>query len=124
MRCLSRNKKEIAYCLYSGMTAIEDTNGNETGEYTIAYAAPVYIRVNVSPATGIAATEQFGNLDNYDKVIVTEDVNCPIDENAVLFVDKQYETDGDGHPIYDYTVRRVARSLNSVSIAIRKVKVS
>ena len=51
-------------------------------------------------------------------------MTCPIDENTVLFVDKEPEYDADGTPIYDYFVRRVAKSLNCISIAIAKVKTS
>lgn len=101
-----------------------DDYGNETGSPRVLYGEPVEMKANVSQATGISNTEQFGNLENYDKVIVTDDVNCPIDENSVLFIDKEPEYSLDGDPMYDYTVRRVAKSINSVSIAVRKVNVS
>lgn len=139
MKCLERNKRTFYYCLFAGKTPIVDEYGNETGESVITYGSPVEMKANVSQATGQSNTELFGNLENYDKVIVTEDVNCPIDENSVLFVDKEPEyTNVATHtvtaittnevtvavPVYDYTVRRVAKSLNSVSIAIRKVDVT
>ena len=63
-------------------------------------------------------TEQFGNLENYDKVIVTSDMSCPIDEDTVLWID---ETDT-SQP-YDYIVKRVSRSKNGISIAVAKVEV-
>ena len=53
----------------------------------------------------------------------TDDINCPIAEDTVLFVDKKPEYDGE-KPMYDYIVKRVAKSLNSISIAISKVNVS
>ena len=56
---------------------------------------------NISQATGQSNTEQFGNLENYDKVIVTDDLNCPIDENSVLFIDKEPEYSMDGDPMFD-----------------------
>ena len=65
----------------------------------------------------------FGNLESYDKVIITDDMDCPIDENTVLFIDKDPEFK-DGKPTFDYTVRRVAKSLNTISYAVSKVKVS
>ena len=49
---------------------------------------------------------------------------CYLDENTVLFIDKEPEFDNAGKPIYDYTVRRVAKSLNFISYAVSKVKVS
>ena len=120
----TRNDTKFYYCLYSDKIPIVDEHGNETGENQVVYAAPVGMYANISPASGAAQTEQFGNLENYDKVIVTRDMDCPIDENSVLFIDKEPEYSLDGDPIYDYTVRRVAKSLNSISIAVRKVNVS
>lgn len=63
------------------------------------------------------------NLDSYDKVLITDDMSCPIDENTVLFVDSKpgYRQ---GKPAFDYTVKRVAKSLNTISYAVSKVKVS
>ena len=123
MRCMNRNKVTIFYCLYEKDIPLRDTDGNLTGEKYSGYGKPIAIRCNVSPATGTAQVEQFGNLDSYDKVLVTDNVNCPIDESTVLFVDKPVEYTEDG-PVYDYTVKRVAKSKNSISVAISKVKIS
>ena len=145
MRTLKRNKQPFYYCLLkdsSYTNRISDEYGNETGELANQYEAPVLMYGNISPATGQAVTEQFGELTDYDKVIVINDVDCPICESTVLFVDKvpedtstesneesntvlgndqtvqEYEV-----PQYYYIVRRVSKSLNSVSIAIRKVTI-
>ena len=135
MRCLKRNMRTFWYCLYDGSEDQYDEYGNLISEQDIRYKAAVQTEANVSAATGQAQTEMFGNLDSYDRVIVTDDLNCPIDEQTVLFLDKEpeypelpseepeepeYDT---AHPIYDYIVKRVAKSLNSVSIAVRKVNV-
>lgn len=122
MKLQRRNLKSVWYCLYSGKEAITDTHNYETGEYRVVYEEPVEIKCNVSPAMGQSQVEMFGNLESYDKVIVTDDINCPIDENTVLFIDKE-PVQVDGRYVFDYTVLRVAKSLNSVSIAVRKVKV-
>ena len=103
MKTLARNKKPFTYCLYTGNTVpVYDEYGNETGELTIGYGEPQVAWGNISPATGQSAVEMFGGVDNYDKIIVTDD----------------------GQPIYNYTVSRVAKSLNFVAIAIREVKVN
>ena len=119
----TRNDSKFYYCLYADEETLTDENGNETGT-RLVYEQPVEMFANISPATGLAQTEQFGNLENYDKVIVTHDMECPIDENSVLFIDKEPEYSLTDDPIYDYIVRRVAKSLNTISIAVRKVKVS
>lgn len=146
MKCLKRNKKYLYYCLLQNANAeIVDANGNRTGEKIAVYASAVTMEANVSPATGEAATEQFGDLTGYDRVIVTDWMDCPITESTVLFLDKQPAYVSDSvkiyvapvppsttpstrtrnytAPLYDYVVRRVSKSLNSISIAVSKVKV-
>lgn len=124
MRCMERNKTAFYYCLYQGEKIVVDENGDETGETQIVYSDPVCCRANISPATGNTSVEQFGNALQYDRVIVLDDARCPIDEHTVLFVDKSPAFDEDEVPLFDYIVKKVARSLNSVSIAISKVEVS
>lgn len=110
--------------LYDRKEPILDEDGNETGESKVYYKPATKQRMNVSAAMGSAQVEQFGNLAGYDKVIVTDDLSCPINENTVLFVDKSPEYSKDGSPLYDYIVKRVAKSLNSISYAVTKVSVS
>ena len=124
MRCLERNKSTFYYCLYEGEQYATDGEGYETGERVIVYSDPVEVRANISPARGNISVEQFGNDLQYDKVIVLDDVTCPIDEHSVLFIDKSPAFDSDETPLFDYIVKKVARSLNRVSIAIAKVEVS
>ena len=121
MRTAQRNKRSIWYCLYSGEQETTDTDGDYTGERAVTYTAPAWMTANVSPATGRSDTEMFGNLEDYDKVIVTDWMSCPIDENSVLCVDAQPTTETEKG--YDYIVKRVAKSINSVAIAIQKVTI-
>lgn len=124
MRCLHRNKRKFYYALFKEKVAIKDEYGNDSGEYTVVYEAPVEMKANVSAATGEAQVEQFGNSLLYDKVIITDDVTCPIDEHSVFCIDSVPAYDTDGNLIYDYIVKKVARSLNTVSFAVSKVEVS
>ena len=119
----TRNDRDFWYCLYEGSTDIVDEYGNLTGEKAVNYAKPVAAYGNISAASGQAQTEMFGGLDSYDKVIVTTDMDCPIDENTVLFIDKAPEHNLGDALMYDYIVKRVAKSLNCISIAVRKVEV-
>ncbi len=124
MKLLRRNLSTICYCLYKGREPILDEDGHETGETRILYQRPKRLRCSVSPAAGSAQAYLFGNLTAYDKVLVTDDTACPIDENTVLFVDKRPAFSEDGVPLGDYRVRRTARSINYISYAISKVEVS
>ena len=125
MKIMERNKRPLWYLLYDRKAPAVDEDGNETGEEIIVYKPAVALRANVSPASGSSQVEQFGNLAGYDKVIVTDDMSCPIDENTVLFVDKEPEyREADGKPLYDYIVKRVAKSMNFIAYAVTKVSVS
>lgn len=123
MKCMDRNKSECWYLLYDGKTMNMSDDGYETGQMSVKYKDAVKMLANISPASGAAQVEQFGQFVSYDKVIVTDDMSCPISEDTVPFVDKEPEYDGE-KPLYDYVVKRVAKSLNSISIAISKVNVS
>lgn len=123
MKIMNRNKSPFWYLLYQGTELGKDANGYETGEKNVKYADPVKMKANISPAAGYAQIQQFGQFISYDKVIITDDMTCPIDENTVLFIDKKPEYK-DGRPLYDYVVKQIAKSLNLVSIAVSKVNVS
>ena len=125
MRMLSRNKVRIYYANYKGKTPLKDEYGNLTGEYEISYDTPTEVKANVSPARGESTTRQFGDDVRYDRIIVLDDPAFPIAETSVLWIDILPEINADGttDTPYDYIVKQVAPSLNSVSIAVSKVTV-
>ena len=112
---------EFGYALYEATITAEEEN-------------PVEFSANISAAKGETSTRQFGESESYDKVIVMGTDAPPIDEYTVLWVDKTPQVDetgalvtnDDGEVItpHDYIVKKVAKSLNSVSVAISKVTVS
>lgn len=117
MRCLNRNKRSFYYANYVGMSKLTDSGGNFTGEYGITYTNPTLVYGNISPARGADYSSPFGITEGYDKVIVLSDPNFPIDDSSVLWIENDI-TD-----TFDYRIVRIARSLNSISIAIKKVDV-
>ena len=133
MRCSERNKRDFWYASFQSSSNLVDEYGNELNETTVAYGNPVACKGNISAARGETAVRQFGEYESYDRVIVMDDPDTPINEYAVLWVDSiptlnedgSLATNNDGSPVtpWDYTVKKVARSLNSVSIAISKVTV-
>lgn len=124
MRCLHRNKRKFYYALFKEKLAIKDEYGNDSGEYRVVYQTPVEMKANVSAATGEAQVEQFGNSLLYDKVIITDELDCPVDEHSVLCIDSPPSYDKDGNLIFDYIVKKVAKSINTISFAVSKVEVS
>jgi hypothetical protein len=119
VRELERNKRTVYYALFDKNEPILDENGDDTGEERPAYFAPVELRINVSPALGESATRQFGEILDYDRTLVTCDVGLSIDEKTVFWIDETDTTKP-----FDYTVKKVAKSLNSLQIAVKKVEVS
>ena len=125
MRCLLSNKRAFFYALLEGETEIKDEYGNSTGEYSVSHSNPIKKLGNVSAAQGEIQSRQFGESESYDKVIVLDERDTPIDEYSILWVDTlpRLNEDGSTDTPHDYIVKKVARSLNSVSIAISKVNV-
>lgn len=130
MRSLKRNQRTLYYQLYQDHIPIYETDldGNIvtdpmtgepllTGEYEVGYANPVEFRANVSAARGEANTDPFGVDTQYDKTVCSCDMKLPIDELSQLYVDQK---PGDGRKA-DYKVVKVAKSLNSVLYAIKKI---
>lgn len=134
MRCMNRNKVKFFYALYVGREPITDEYGNVTGEYDVKHGNPTEGYANISAAKGETQTRQFGESETYDKVIVMDNEAPQIDEYSVLWVDTEPQINEDGSLAvdeegniltpHDYIVKKVAKSLNNVSIAISKVNVS
>ena len=133
MRCLVRNKRDFYYARFKEQVEIKDEWGNDTGQYQVVYDKPVHAKANVSASQGEIQSRQFGESESYDKVIVLDDVNTPIDEYSILWVDSPPSLNADGtlslnedggvKTPHDYIIKKVARGLNTVSIAISKVTV-
>ena len=127
MRSLSRNKQTIYYALYQDKVAVKDEYGNATGEYVTSYGTPTEFRINVSAARGTADVEQFGINAIYTKTMVTNDLTCPITETSRLWIGKPaFETVGEETTVtnHNYVVTAVAKSINSITYAIKEVVVS
>lgn len=128
IRLQRRNLKTVWYALYEGQTEITETDewGNTIGlgETKIRYGKPVSIKGNVSPASGKAQTEIFGTELNYSRVLIVDDMDCPIDENSLLWITKDPEYDTDGNPLPEYIVVERADSPHSISFALKRREVS
>lgn len=134
MRCMNRNKADFYYALYESREPMEDEYGNTLGEQNVTHGNPVKSSANISAAKGETQTRQFGENLSYDKVIVMDNATPPIDEYSILWVDTVPQLNEDGSLAvnekgevitpHDYVVKKVAKSLNNVSIAISKVTVS
>lgn len=123
MRTLERNKQTFYYALNLGKEEIIK-DGFHTAEYRTKYSAWKDIKANISASRGESEAELFGTDEQYDRVFVVSDMNCPIDENTVLAIDiaPNVRETPDVMPVFDYVVTRKAKSLNAISYAVAKVK--
>lgn len=120
MKALNLNKRTFWYANLSATSQPEpliDGNGYETGEMGLTYDLPTEFQANISAALGINA--------NYSKTIVTDNLTLPIDKSTILWIDKEPDANGEAGTVkHDYVVVAVAKSLNSITIAIKEVNVS
>lgn len=125
MRSLRRNEKRFWYANYTGNEEIR-SGGKRTGQHKIKYGNPIEARANVSAARGSLDDEHFGINADYDRSITTCDKNLNLDESSVLWIEKTPEiaADGSTETPWDYVVVKVAKSINSTTVAIKKVSVS
>lgn len=127
MRCLKRNKVSFYYANIIGSEEVTDDNGYKTGETRLIYDKPKELTANISVAQGEVVFQLFGGNESYDKIIVSDDVNIPVNEYSVLWIDTVPLFDEISKEVItpnDYIVKKIARSINSISIAVSRVNAS
>lgn len=125
MKTLKRNQQTLYYATYGTQTEVITPGGLHTFEPVVTYSAWTEFHANISPARGESSADVFGADVNYDRVIVTDDLTCPIDEHTVLAIDIAPNTRETTavQPVYDYVVTKKAKSLNFIQYAVKKVTV-
>lgn len=123
MRLLERDKQEFYFLVYSGQIDVRDNEGHKTGEKKVVYGEPQRLSAHISKAGGSVGIELFGTSVDYDKtIILTNEDSKLIDENTVFVIDKLPITyDELNSPVYDYKVKKIAKTSNITAIAISKV---
>lgn len=147
MHILARNKKDLWYANPTGSEYVSDNNGLKTGEKRQIYATPVKVRMSMAISSGannlgsqgIASLEPYGIVTGYTARAVTEDLNCPMEEQSrvwygILPTHTETQTiTANGQTTtqevevpnpYNYTVVRKAISLNHIIYYLKEVDVS
>lgn len=114
-----RNTQTLFYAQYSDKIPVLDSDGYETGEYTVGYDNPVLLDANVVDKTSQIAREYFGNDIEYKYVILT-DRDCPIKEDTILWIDTENPLENEGVE-YNCIVSAIKKSLNYKAIAVKGV---
>lgn len=122
MKMCKRNKKTFYYKPFSGRTADVDSAGDYTGTYSLTYGDLVTCQASISPNKGTASIEMFGSDLDYTKTIITDDMNCAMDENSIVWIDNDPTLDTPDP--YDYIVKAKAEGLKCIAYAVKKVDVT
>lgn len=128
MRSQKRNQQCLYYATYNNKIPEVDENGDFTGNYITGYSKPVIFYANLSAGKGASSQDAFGKDCDFTRSITTTDMDLQVDEFSLIWFETKpvLLPDGTADPdSADYTVAApVARSLNSLMIAIKKRKKS
>ena len=147
MRILERNKKVLWYANRASDSYVVDSNGLKTGEKTQTYNTPVKVRMSMAISSGannlgsqgIAELEPYGIVTGYTARAVTEDLNCPMEEQSRVWYGilpthtEQRTQTVNGETVtvnvevpnpHNYTVVRKAKSLNHLIYYLKEVDVA
>ena len=119
MHTLSRNKQTIYYALLTGKTELTDSHGNRTGQYKLNYSDPVEARMNIRWDNGEVQLEGFGLNVSARRRMVTDDMNCPIDAETILWIGVSKEG-----PHNFVVVGAPEKSLNHIVYVVEEVNVT
>lgn len=112
MRNLKRNQQLI---YYSNLT---EDSVDEWGNIGKDYGTPKTYMISVSPNTGETAYSGFGVSLEYDRTMVTTDMQCPINEYSRLWIGIEPTEP------HNFEVRKKAPNLNQILFAVQQVEVS
>lgn len=97
MRMLRRNKQKLWYANPTGWQYAVDENGFKTGEKEVSYAEPQEIRMSMNFVTMAGADghgpnailDPQGIVTGYSWTAITDDVDCPVNEESILWYGKE-----------------------------------
>jgi hypothetical protein len=112
MRNLKRNQQKI---YYSNLT---EESVDEWGNVGKGYGEPQEYKISISPNTGETSYSGFGTQFDYDRTMVTTDIQCPINEYSHLWIGIEPTEP------HNFEVRKKAPNLNHIAYAIQQVEVS
>jgi hypothetical protein len=141
MRTLNKNKQKMKYSIKGERKPIyetdsdgniiyyEDEEGNripiETGSYTSGWNNPEDFKGNIAMSSGEVEAKEFGlSVADYDAVLVLDKNEVPLEEGSLIWHEKEVKFKDDGEvdtTSADYTVKKVANSLNSAKYVLKAV---
>lgn len=128
MHVLGRNLQDVWYANPVGKTMVTDSNGLKTGTYTMNYGVPVKLRMSVATSSGannlgsqgMAELHAYGITTGYTHRFVTNDMQCPITEESIIWYKSTPGETYDAVP-HNFVVTRRSPSLNHVTYYVQEV---
>lgn len=107
---------------------LTDEHGLMTGEFRQKYTAPQElflalsesIGLNNLTAQGVADVKPYGIITNYTHRMISEDMDCPIKEDSIIWHDRD-PGDNPYEVPYNFRVVRVSKTLNYKMYYLRQV---
>lgn len=123
MHTLARNKQPIYYATLQSKTELIDEYGNRTGQFELTYSEPVLARMNIRWDDGAVQLEGFGLNVSARRRVVTDDLNCPIGIDTILWIGIEPEVDGESVPHNFVVAQAPEKSLNHIVYIVEEVNV-
>lgn len=117
MRTLEKNKTSIWLVNKLEDAKVYDSYGNFTGEYTQTYSNPIYVKIQMYPASGIILEQTFGKDVTLDLISTCIEVN--MSKDSLLFLSEP-DSSSDYKQIYDYRVEAILPSINSTTYGLKR----
>lgn len=126
MRNLLYNMTPVWYATLISKTENIDRNGNRAGTYKLTYSEPVKKLMSVRWNIGDITLTPFGLNQDGRRRIVTDDLNCPIENGSILWIGIEPDENGeDGAVKHNYEVSGAPeRSFNQIVYLVSEVNVS
>lgn len=147
MRLLARNKQTLWFANPASSTYCTDSNGLKTGEKQITYGTPKSARMSIAISSGannlgsqgMAELERYGIQTGYTHRATTEDMNCEMGEESIVWlgiphertVETQVVVDGQTQTVetteltpFNFRIVRKAKSLNHLIYYLKEVDAS
>lgn len=124
MRVLTRNKQTLWYKNAIGAEPVLDENGLRTGNIQNTYSEAIRAEMSMAISSGannlgsqgMAEVEPYGLITGYTHRAVTEDMDCSMNEESLVWYGRNPETEP-----YNFRVVRKARSLNHLIYYLKEV---
>ena len=123
MHTLARNKTTIWYATLTDKTELLDEYGNRTGQFQLTYSDPQPVAMSIRWDDGAVRLEGFGLNASARRRMVTDDLNCPIGIDSILWIG--IEPDEYGTVAHNFVVCEAPqKSLTQIVYIVEEVNVS